>query len=613
MEKQYYSILTAQGELDIAQAISDAGTIKIKKIAIGDGNGVIVVPKRTQTKLVNEVYRNTVTSVAADTKNPQNVVVELNIPPDVGGWYIRELGVYNDRDQLIAVGNYPETYKPILASGSGQSLLIRLILKVQSVDNVELTVDSTTVYATRLEVKPKGITGNTTNAVDMTGHTHAIDKATTSQYGITQLTDSINFASSKFAGSALSVKTAYEKGVEALNTANSKLGATATAVAANKLATPRNIALTGAVSGSANFDGSGNISINTTDNLTIGLVTSTSATGTTNVATTNSNTYLNAVEKRGSSSNSIGSSTKITGINGVSVSSDANGVVYVGGPSNISGNSASATKLQTPRNIALTGAVSGSANFDGSGNISINTADNLTIGLVTSTSATGISNVATSNSSTYLNVVETRGKSANAVGSSTRVTGTGLAEVYSDASGVLTIKGNKDNSKLNTTGDQTLSGRLTVNDILMASNKSQSLSQVINVINTLFTGNVAGFKNIVNSWGQNGNNPLGIRYDFTNPNAWWISLGELFGGLIIQGGFFYIAPNTYGTIVKIPIIVKKTLFAINAQAEGNTESAIQTFSTWHVGGADNKTAIHFLINRLLSYQDSMEWIAICIA
>lgn len=426
MTKQYYSILTAQGELDLAQAIANSTTVKIKKIALGDGNGVIVAPIRTQTKLVKEVYRNTVTSVAADTNNPQNVVVELNIPPDVGGWYIRELGVYNDRDQLIAAGNYPETYKPVLASGSGQSLLIRLILKVQSAENVELTVDSTTVYATRLEVKPKGITGNTTNAVDMTGHTHAIDKATTSQYGITQLTDSINFASSKFAGSALSVKTAYDKGVEALNAANGKLGATATAVAANKLATPRNIALTGAVSGSANFDGSGNISIATTDNLTIGLVTS--------------------------------------------------------------------------------------------------------------TSATGISNVATSNSSTYLNVVETRGKSANAVGSSTRVTGTGLAEVYSDASGVLTIKGNKDNSKLNTAGDQTLDGRLTVNDILMASNKSRSLSQVINVINTLFTGNVAGFKNIVNSWGQNGSNPLGIRYDFTNPNAWWISFGELFGGLIIQGG-----------------------------------------------------------------------------
>ncbi|AEC17656.1 hypothetical protein UMN179_01639 [Gallibacterium anatis UMN179] len=80
-----------------------------------------------------------------------------------------------------------------------------------------------------------------------------------------------------------------------------------------------------------------------------------------------------------------------------------------------------------------------------------------------------------------------------------------------------------------------------------------------------------------------------------------------------QGGLFNIAPNTYGTIVKIPIIVKKTLFAINAQSEGNTESAIQTFSTWHMGGADNKTAIHFLINRLLSYQDTMEWIAICIS
>ena len=113
--------------------------------------------------------------------------------------------------------------------------------------------------------------------------------------------------------------------------AQNKLDADATAVAASKLATARTITLTGAVSGSTTFDGSGNVSINTNDNLTIGLVTSTSATGTTNVATNNSNTYINAVEKRGSSSNSVGSSTKVTGRNGVLISSDTSGVLYADG------------------------------------------------------------------------------------------------------------------------------------------------------------------------------------------------------------------------------------------------------------------------------------------
>lgn len=199
-------------------------------------------------------------------------------------------------------------------------------------------------------------------------------------------------------------------------------------------------------------------------------------------------------------------------------------------------NAVSASKLQTARKISLTGAVSGSGNFDGSGNLSIATTDNLTIGLVTSTSSTGISNAATSNGNTYLNVVETRGGAANAISSSTRVTGTGLVDVYSDSSGVLTIRGNRDSGKLNTSGNQSLAGKLTVDDILLASNGNRSLSQVINAFNCLFTGNRDGLKNIVNSWGQSGTTPLGVSYDFSNANAWWINFGPLYGGLIIQGG-----------------------------------------------------------------------------
>lgn len=192
MTKQYYSILTAQGELDVAQAVADVDTVKVKKIAVGDGNGAAVVPLRTQTALMHEVYRNTVTAVYSDRNNNQNVVVELNIPPEIGGFYIREIGVYNEQDQLIAVGNYPETFKPMLSSGSGQSLLIRLILKVQSAENVELTIDSSTVYATRLELEPQTITAESRNKFDQTGHSHEINKAGVGKAGIVELSNDDN-------------------------------------------------------------------------------------------------------------------------------------------------------------------------------------------------------------------------------------------------------------------------------------------------------------------------------------------------------------------------------------------------------------------------------------
>lgn len=249
--------------------------------------------------------------------------------------------------------------------------------------------------------------------------------ASTTSKGEVQLTDSINMASSVFGASAFAVKTAYDKGVQALNAANGKLAANGTAVAANKLANARTIELTGAVSGSGKFDGSGNLSISTVDNLTIGLVTNTTATGTSNTATSNNNTYLNVVEKRGASSNAVGSSTKVTGY--------------------------------------------------------------------------------------------------------------GLVDVYSDATGVLTIRGNQDVNKLDKTGNQILNGKLTVDDILLAANNNKSLSKIIDAINKLFTGDRDAFKGIVNGWGTSGTTPLGISYDFTNANAWWIKFGALFGGLIIQG------------------------------------------------------------------------------
>ncbi|STZ63780.1 Uncharacterised protein [Moraxella lacunata] len=163
---------------------------------------------------------------------------------------------------------------------------------------------------------------------------------------------------------------------------------------ATKLATARQIALTGDGTGQANFDGSANASIALTlansgvtagsyNSVTVdakgrvtagltqthGLVTATTAIGTANTATTNTNTFLNIVASGVGSTASVGSSTQITGTNGISVSSDTAGKLIVTRDSN----SPTATKLQTARNIALTGAVTGNVNFDGSGNVSMAT------------------------------------------------------------------------------------------------------------------------------------------------------------------------------------------------------------------------------------------------
>lgn len=198
--------------------------------------------------------------------------------------------------------------------------------------------------------------------------------ASTTSKGEVQLTDSINMASSVFGASALAAKTAYDKGVQALNAANGKLAANGTAIAAKKLANARTIELTGAVSGSGKFDGSGNLSIPTVDN----------------------------------------------------------------------------------------------------------------------------------------------------------------------------------SNKLDRLGDQELKGKLTVNDILLAANKNATLSKIVDAINKLFVGDRDAFKNIVNGWGTSGTTPLGISYDFTNTNAWWIKFGLLFGGLIIQGGYFDSGNNRI-RIINYPI------------------------------------------------------------
>ncbi|MCI0508612.1 tail-collar fiber protein [Chromohalobacter marismortui] len=146
---QFYTLPTAIGEAKIANAISLGRTVEITKLAIGDGGGSLPTPDSDRTSLVNEIRRAAINTSVVDDDNPNWIVVEQVLPPDIGGWTIREIGLYDADGDLIAYGNYPETYKPVLSEGSGRTQTIRFVMQVSDTAAVTLKVDPSVVLATR--------------------------------------------------------------------------------------------------------------------------------------------------------------------------------------------------------------------------------------------------------------------------------------------------------------------------------------------------------------------------------------------------------------------------------------------------------------------------------
>lgn len=156
MAEQFYTILTNVGKAKIANAIALGTTVQISQIAVGDGGGTYYNPSETQTALVNEVWRGNISRVEPDPNNPNWIIVEAVIPPDQGGFYIREVGIFDSVGDLIAIGKYPETYKPTFTNNNaGKDLVIRCILEVSNASAVELKVDPTTVIATVQSVEDR--------------------------------------------------------------------------------------------------------------------------------------------------------------------------------------------------------------------------------------------------------------------------------------------------------------------------------------------------------------------------------------------------------------------------------------------------------------------------
>ncbi|EOA0893865.1 phage tail protein [Escherichia coli] len=202
MSTKFKTVITTVGAAKLAAATAPGGRkVNITTMAVGDGGGKLPVPDAGQTGLIHEVWRHALNKISQDKRNSNYIIAELIIPPEVGGFWMRELGLYDDAGTLIAVANMAESYKPALAEGSGRSQTCRMVIIVSSVASVELTIDTTTVMATQDYVDDK-------IAEHEQSRRHPDASLTTK--GFTQLSSATNSTSETLAATPKAVKAAYD-------------------------------------------------------------------------------------------------------------------------------------------------------------------------------------------------------------------------------------------------------------------------------------------------------------------------------------------------------------------------------------------------------------------
>lgn len=149
MTTKYFALLTNIGAAKLANATALGAQVEITQMAVGDGNGALPTPNPAQTALVHELRRAQLNMLTVDPVNTNQIIAEQVIPEDAGGWWIREIGLFDKDGDMIAVANCAETYKPQLQEGSGRVQVIRVILIVSSTEAVTLKIDPSVVLATR--------------------------------------------------------------------------------------------------------------------------------------------------------------------------------------------------------------------------------------------------------------------------------------------------------------------------------------------------------------------------------------------------------------------------------------------------------------------------------
>ena len=224
MSQTYFTILTNLGAAKLAEATASGAQLKLTHLAVGDGNGNVPSPLPSQTQLIHEVRRSAINTIYTDENNENHIIIEQVIPPEEGGFYIRELGVFDDKGNLIAVGNCPPSYKPKLSEGSGRTQVINMVIMVDNTGTIELKIDASTVLATRKYVDDL----ISSKMIEHEKSTNHPDASTTGK-GFVQLSSAINSTLENQAATPKAVKTAYDLANTANTTANTAKTNAATA------------------------------------------------------------------------------------------------------------------------------------------------------------------------------------------------------------------------------------------------------------------------------------------------------------------------------------------------------------------------------------------------
>jgi phage-related tail fiber protein len=176
MAENFYSILTAVGLAKIANAQVSGNKVDLTQIAVGDGGGTYYNPTQSDTHLKNEVWRGNIGSVEIDPENPNWIVIESYIPSTVGGFTVREVGIFDAEGDMIAIGKYPETFKPSLEEGASKDLLLRMIIEVTNASAVTMKVDPSVIIASRKYVDEKvGVVSNNLMQLQQEFMSHSAD------------------------------------------------------------------------------------------------------------------------------------------------------------------------------------------------------------------------------------------------------------------------------------------------------------------------------------------------------------------------------------------------------------------------------------------------------
>ncbi|CAK0669637.1 tail fiber protein [Escherichia coli] len=200
--RKFRTLITDIGLAKLAATTAPGGRpVRLTHMAVGDGNGELRQPQKNQTSLYNEVWRQSVNRVFTDPENPNRLIAELVIPPETGGFWVREIGVFDDTGTMIAVGNTAESYKPTREEGSGRAQIFRAVITVTSDAVVELVMDTTTILPTTDYIHEK-------IAEHARSRNHP--DATLTEKGFTQLSSATNSTSETLAATPKAVKAAYD-------------------------------------------------------------------------------------------------------------------------------------------------------------------------------------------------------------------------------------------------------------------------------------------------------------------------------------------------------------------------------------------------------------------